>query len=34
MKEQFNNQELVALDDLGLSEAELFTPVSHDDLES
>ena len=37
MKDQFNQyntENLVALDDLGLSEAELFTPVSHDDLES
>ena len=37
MKDQFNQyntDNLVALDDLGLSEAELFTPVAHDDLES
>ena len=34
MKDQYNEQKLVALDDLGLSEEELFTPISHDNLES
>ena len=34
MKDQYNAQKLVALDDLGLSEEELFTPISHDNLES